>query len=81
MNVHLSARTRRILRIAGLVVLGLVTFVFALQATFPINRVKDKIVEALSEKYDVQIGEIDRGILPGRVYLKQVSLRLMGSQR
>ena len=31
-----------------------VTFVFALQLTFPYHRVKDKIVEALSKWFDVR---------------------------
>jgi type II secretion system protein N len=52
-----------------------VTFVFALQWTFPFHRVRDKIIEVLSAKYEVQIGDVERGIIPGRVYFKAVTLR------
>ena len=72
---HLGPRTRKILRIAGLVVLFLVTFVFAVQWTFPFHRVRDKVVEVLSAKYEVQIAEVERGLIPGRVYFKNVTLR------
>jgi len=71
----LGPRTRRIVRVVGFVVLALVTFVFALQLTFPYGRVKDKIVEVLSPKYDVQIADVERGFWPGRVYFKNVTLR------
>jgi type II secretion system protein N len=75
MAFHLGNRARLALRYIGFVVLGLVTFVFALQLTFPYGRVKDKIVDALSEKYDVTIGSVDRGIIPGRMFFNAVSLR------
>lgn len=71
----LGPRTRTVLRYAGFVVLALVTFVFAFQLTFPFDRVKDKAIEALSEKYDVTIGNVERGIIPGRMYFKAVSIR------
>lgn len=72
---HLGPRMRRVLRYVGFVVLALVTFVFALQLTFPYGRVKDKIVEALSAKYEVTIGGVERGIVPGRMFFKAVTLR------
>lgn len=72
---HLGRKTRMVLRVVGLFLLAIVTFVFALQLTFPYGRVKDKIVEALSAKYDVTIGGVERGIVPGRVYFTAVSLR------
>ncbi|MBA3463494.1 MAG: hypothetical protein H0T46_26295, partial [Deltaproteobacteria bacterium] len=50
---QLGRRTRLVLRYVGFFLLAVVTFVFALQLTFPYDRVKDKIVEALSTKYDV----------------------------
>jgi len=59
----------------GLFFLALVTFVFALQATFPYDRVKSKLEELAGSKYDVSIREIDRGIMPGRFYLKDVTLK------
>jgi type II secretion system protein N len=72
---HLGPRTRKILRYAGFVVLALVTFVFALQMTFPFHRVKDKAIETLSEKYEVTIGDVERGFIPGNMSFKAVSLR------
>jgi len=72
---QLGPRTRKIVRFLGFTVLALVTFVFAFQATFPFHRVKDKVIEALAEKYEVTIGDVDGGWLPGRVYFKAVSLR------
>ncbi|HEX8113851.1 MAG TPA: type II secretion system protein GspN, partial [Kofleriaceae bacterium] len=72
----LGPRARKLLRYASLVVLALVSFVFALQLTFPYDRVKDAAILALSEKgYDAQIGDVERGILPARVYFKAVTLR------
>jgi type II secretion system protein N len=68
-------RTRKILRYLGFAAVGLVTFVFAFQLTFPFDRVKDKVTELLSEKYEVTIGGVERGWIPGRMYFKAVSLR------
>jgi type II secretion system protein N len=56
-------------------VLALVVFLFALQATFPYERVKDRAIEALSGSYDVTIGSVERGIIPGNVTFNDVSLR------
>ena len=75
MAFHPGPRVRLAIKIVGFILLGLVTFVFALQLTFPYDRVKDKIVEALSSKYDVTIGGVERGIMPGRMYFKAVTLR------
>ena len=50
-NLGLRPRTRKILSYLGFAVLGLVTFVFAFQMTFPFDRVKDKAVDLLTEKY------------------------------
>jgi type II secretion system protein N len=52
-----------------------VTFIFAFQMTFPFDRIKDKIVEALADKYDVTIGGVERGLIPGRVYFDAITLR------
>src|SRR5262249_48348199 len=71
----LGPRTRKVLRYVGFAVLGLVTFVFAFQMTFPFDRVKDKVVDLLTEKYEVSIGGVERGFIPGRMYWKAVSLR------
>ena len=72
---QLGRKTRLAIRYVGFLFLALVTFVSALQLTFPYDRVKDKIVDALSTKYDVQISSVDRGIMPGRVYFNNVTLR------
>ena len=77
---QLGPRTRKIVRYVGLGFFALVVFVFALQMTFPYKRVKDKLVEALSEKYEVTIGSVDRGFMPGRVYFKAVTLRTRPSK-
>lgn len=70
----LGPRTRKILRYVGFVVLALVTFVFALQMTFPFHRIEDKLKEALGDKYVVDVQEIEPGIIPGRVYFHNVRL-------
>jgi type II secretion system protein N len=72
---HLGPRARKVARYAGFAIVGLVTFVFAFQLAFPFGRVKDKVIELLSDKYDVTIGDVERGILPGRMYFKAVSVR------
>ncbi|HLL20870.1 MAG TPA: type II secretion system protein GspN [Kofleriaceae bacterium] len=72
---NLGPRTRKALRIAGFVLLFFVTFVFALQWTFPFSRVRDKVIEVLSAKYEVEISDVERGLIPGRVYFKAVTLR------
>ncbi len=72
---RLGPRTRKILRYVGYVFFALIVFVFALQMTFPYDRVKDKIIEAMSEKYDVTIGSVERGWMPGRVYFHNFSIR------
>ncbi|HEX4454292.1 MAG TPA: type II secretion system protein GspN [Kofleriaceae bacterium] len=74
MAIVLTRRQRIILRYAGIVLATLVVFVFALQATFPYDRVRDKAIDALSSSYDVQIGSIDRGFMPGSVTFKAVTL-------
>lgn len=77
---HLGPRARKILRVVGFVVLFLVTFVFALQWTFPFDRVRDKVIEVLSTKYETDIGDVERGLIPGRVYFKAVTLRTRPSK-
>ena len=68
-------RARLAMRIVGYVLLALVSFVIALQLTFPYDRVKAKVEEALASKYDVKIGSVERGLMPGRMYLKAITLR------
>lgn len=76
MRLHLPGgpRVQKALRIAGFVVFGFLAFVFALQLTFPYHRVKDQVEHALADKYDVSIGGVERGIIPGRMYLTSVRL-------
>jgi type II secretion system protein N len=71
----LGPRSRKILRYAGFALLALVTFVFAFQAVFPFQRVKDRIIDALSDKYDVSIASIERGFIPGRMYIHAITVR------
>ncbi|MBK9030093.1 MAG: type II secretion system protein GspN [Myxococcales bacterium] len=70
-----SPRARAILRIVGYVALALVTFVVALHLTFPYDRIRDRALEALSSKYDVTIGGVERSLVPGRFALTAVTLR------
>ncbi len=72
---QLGPRTRKVVRIVGYILLALVSFVLALQLTFPYDRVKAKLEEALAAKYQVTIGEVERGWVPGRVYFNSVSLQ------
>jgi len=78
--IDLSPRMRRILRYVAIGLVGPITFVFALQLTLPVERAKDKLIEALSPSYDVSIGSVERGIMPGRIYLHSVSLRTRPSK-
>jgi type II secretion system protein N len=72
---QLGPRARTIVRYVGFAVVAVVTFVITFQLSFPFGRVKERIIDALSEKYEVTIGDVEGGIMPGRVYLKAVSLR------
>ncbi len=74
MSSSLGPRARKMLRGVGYTMLALVTFVFALQLTFPYDRVKDRIVDKLSEKYDTTIGSVERGIMPGTMTLHDIKL-------
>ncbi|MEO8704993.1 MAG: type II secretion system protein GspN [Kofleriaceae bacterium] len=79
-RLHLGPRMRKVVFYASMVVLALVTFVFAVQATFPYHRVKAKIEELAGAKVDLTINEIDRGIMPGVFYLKGVSVKTRPKQ-
>ena len=71
----LSPRLRTVAKVAGYVVLALVTFVIALHLTFPYGRIRDRAIEGLSSKYDVTIGGVERSWIPGRFSLTAVTLR------
>lgn len=75
MAINLSPRARKILRYVGIGFFALVVFVFALQLSFPYKRIKDKLVEQLADKYDIEVGDVERGIIPGRVYFNDVNIR------
>lgn len=71
----LAARIRARWHVWALwVVVALVAFAFFLQWTFPYDRVRDRVIDALSEKYNVTIGSVKRGILPGNVSFHKVAL-------
>lgn len=74
-QVNLGPRARKIVRYTGFTLLALIVFVVALQLSFPYDRVKDKLIEAAADKYEITIGKVERGIMPGRVYFKAVSIR------
>jgi type II secretion system protein N len=73
--MDLTARQRKILKVVGLVALGLFAFVFALAQTFPYDRLKDRLIDELSDKYDVSIDDIHAGWLPGTVIIEGFSLK------
>ncbi len=77
---QLGPRTRTVLRYFLITVFAIVVFVFALQMTFPYDRVKDKLVDSLADKYEVTIGGVERGFVPGRVYFKAVTLRTLATK-
>ena len=62
-------------RILGYAAFALFVFVMALQLTFPYDRVKDKLIETLAPSYDVTVGSVEHGIMPGKMILKNVTLR------
>jgi type II secretion system protein N len=71
----LNERHRRILRWLGYPLLALIVFSFTLQLTFPYERVKDKLIELLSEQYDVQIVSASPTIVPGGMVLETILLK------
>jgi type II secretion system protein N len=73
--MNLSDRHKRILTWVGYPLLALVVFVFVLHYTFPYERVKDRMIDALSDKYDVTIASVEPTFLPGGMILKTMALR------
>lgn len=71
----LTQKQKRILRWAGYPLLALVVFSFTLQLSFPYERLKDRLVEVASERYDVQIASIEPTFLPGGVILENILLK------
>ncbi len=77
---NLSPGTKAVLRYLGYAALALVSFALALQLTFPYGRVKDRVAEELSRNYDVMIGGVERGLMPGKMTLTNVSLKTRPTQ-
>jgi type II secretion system protein N len=73
--VHISARDKKIAKWVGYPLLALFTFIFTLAYTFPYDRLKDKIVEALNDKYDVSIASIEPTLIPGTFTINMMTLR------
>ncbi|HUS63944.1 MAG TPA: type II secretion system protein GspN [Kofleriaceae bacterium] len=71
----LTPLQRKIVKGAAYTLLAIATFLIALSFVFPYDRVKGKLVEVLSEKYDVTVGDVGRGLLPGQVVFDRVVLR------
>jgi type II secretion system protein N len=72
---HVGPRTRKVLRYTGITLVGIITFVFAVQMTLPIERAKETLIERFAPSYDITIGSVERGWVPGRVYLNAVAIR------
>lgn len=72
---RLGRRGTRIVKWIGIVFFTLLAFLFAFQATFPIERLRDYAIEQLSAKWDVTISSVDRGIIPGNLTLNGITLR------
>src|SRR5580704_17990588 len=74
-TIHLGPRARKIVRYGGIALAAFITFIFALQLSLPLERAKGKIIETLAPNYDVTIGDMEHGIIPGRVYLDALTIR------
>ncbi|HEY0250963.1 MAG TPA: type II secretion system protein GspN [Kofleriaceae bacterium] len=77
---RLGRRGTIVLRYVTIVIVAIVVFLFALQATFPYDRVKDRAIEELSAGWEVSIGGVERGIIPGNVTFTDVSLKSRASR-
>ncbi len=71
----LSNRHKRILKWVGYPLLSLFTFVITLHLTFPYSRIKDKLVNELSDKYEVSVGSVGPTIMPGGLVISKLMLR------
>jgi type II secretion system protein N len=75
-NLPIGPRGRKAIKIAGIAVLALISFVFALQLTFPYSRVKDKLVEQLSiAGWEMTVEDVSRGFMPGSFTLESVVVK------
>jgi type II secretion system protein N len=65
---------KRLLRWVGYPLLAVLSFVFAAHFTFPYQRVRERIVDALSGQFDVGVADVGPGWAPGRVRIEGLSL-------
>lgn len=72
--MRLTSSQRKALKWVGYPLLALLTFVFTLAYTFPYDRLKDKIVEGLSDKYDVKIVSVEPTLVPGTFVINTMVL-------
>jgi type II secretion system protein N len=77
---NLGPRARKLVHYLGFALLAVVSYVLAFQLAFPFARVKDKVADLLAEKYDVTIGDVEGGLVPGRIYFKAVTVRTRPSK-
>ena len=70
----MTERRKKLLRWIGYPLLATLTFLFTAHFTFPYERVRDRIVDALASEMDVTIGDIGPGWLPGQVHREGVTL-------
>ncbi len=73
--MQLTLRQKKLLKWIGYPLLALFTFVITLHITFPYDRVKGKVIEALSDKYDVAIAEVEPTFLPGGMIFTKIVLQ------
>ncbi len=71
----LTERHKRILKWVGYPLLALFTFVITLHLTFPYDRIKDKLVNSLSDKYEVSVGSVKPTVFPGGLVISKLMLR------
>ncbi len=72
--LHLTSGQTKILKWVGYPLLAVLTFAFTLAYTFPYDRLKDKIIEGLSQKYDVSIISIKPSFVPGTFVINTMVL-------
>lgn len=71
----LTARQKKVLKWIGYPVLAITVFLFTLGWTFPYDRVRDRVIDRLSDKYDVTIADVHGTFLPGGMVLEMVMLK------
>lgn len=79
-GVRLSARQRAAAKVAGYVLLCMVSFLVTLKYSFPYSRVRGMLVDGLSKKYDVTVGSVTHGFWPGQIEVNKLILRTRPTQ-